>query len=73
MALASPQRVTTTLQREVSVKQIDLDLGLDRDVATPQMSFPQAVHAALVRMMALAILAVHQPTTGVGDDDRRES
>ena len=53
------------------MKQIDLDLGLDRDVATPRMSFAPTVHAALVRLMALAILAVHQPAQEVGDDDRR--
>jgi len=55
----------------VGVKQIDLDLGLDRDVSTPRMSFPPKVHVALVHMMALAIIAVHQPPKEVGDDDRR--
>lgn len=71
MALASPIRVTTTLHREVGMKQIEIDLGRDHDGSKPRMAFPPNVHAALVRLMALAILAVHQPTQEVGDDDRR--
>jgi hypothetical protein len=73
MALASPKRITTTLHREVGVKQIEieLDLGQDHDGSKPRMSFPPKVHAALVRMMAVAIIAVHQPPQEAGDDDRR--
>lgn len=56
------------------MKQIGLDLGLDRDLSTPRLSFAPNIHAALVRLMALAILAVHQPAKEVGDDDgHRES
>lgn len=53
------------------MKQIEIDLGRDHDGSKPRMAFPPNVHAALVRLMALAILAVHQPTQEVGDDDRR--
>ena len=58
-----------TRPREVAVKQSELDLGLDRDVATPRVAFPPNVHAALVRLMALALIAVHPSTKEVGDDD----
>ena len=53
--------------------QIELDLGLDHDESTPQMSFPLTVHEALVRLMAQAILAVHQAARQeVSDDDNRD-
>ena len=51
------------------MKQSELDLGLARDVATPRVSFPPNVQAARGRLMALALIAVHQSTKEVGDDD----
>ena len=55
------------------MKQIELDLGRDHDASTPRMFLPPKVHDALVRLMALAIVAVHQSTKEVGDDDDRRS
>ena len=69
MALASPKRVRTR-PREVGVKQIKLELGLDHDASVPVMSFPPKVDHALMRLLAAAIIAVHQATQEVGDDDR---
>jgi hypothetical protein len=68
MALACSKRRRTP-EREVSVAQIELDLGLDHDESTPRMSFPLTVHEALVRLMAQAILAVHQAARQEASDD----
>ncbi len=73
MTLASPKRVRTR-HREVDVKQIDFDLGVDHAASTPAMPLPSKVQAALLRLMAAAIIAVHQATQEADDDDRgRES
>lgn len=69
MPLASPNRVRTQ-HREVSVKQIEFDLGRDHDASTPAMPFPPKEDDALVRLMAAAIIAVHQATQEADDDDR---
>jgi hypothetical protein len=72
MPLASPKRVRTR-QREVDVKQIDLDLGVDV-AAVPTRPLPSTVQDALVGLMAAAIIAVHRATKEADDDDRgRES
>ena len=55
-------------QREVSVKQIEFDLGAEHDVSMA-VPLPPPIADALVRLMAAAILAVHR-TTGADDDDR---
>jgi hypothetical protein len=55
----------------VGVKQIELDLGRDHDSSPPRITFPPNVHAALVRLMARVISAVHHTSKEVGDDDRR--
>src|SRR5438132_2609114 len=57
MTLASPKRVRTR-HREVDVKQIDLDLGVDHAASAPAMPLPSKVQDALVRMMAAAIIAL---------------
>ena len=72
MALASPKRRRTP-EREVSVAQIELDLGRDHDESPPRMSFPLTMREALVRLMAQAILAVHQAARQeASDDDDRD-
>jgi hypothetical protein len=69
MTLASPKRVRTR-HREVDVKQIDLDLGVDHAASAPTLPLPSKVQDALVGLMAAAIIAVHQATQEAGDDDR---
>jgi hypothetical protein len=68
MTLAFPKRVPIR-HREVSVKQIEFDLGRDHDASTPAMSVPPKVAEALVRLMAAAILAVHQAIQEADDDE----
>jgi hypothetical protein len=59
-----------TPHREVSVKQIEFDLGREYDHAsTPAGPVPPPIAAALVPLMAAAILAVHQATQETDDDD----
>ena len=54
--------------REVSVKQIEFDLGPDHDVSMA-VPVPPPIADALVRLMAAAILAVHRATQEADDDD----
>jgi hypothetical protein len=68
MTLAFPKRVPIR-HREVSVKQIEFDLGRDHDASTPAMPVPPKVAEALVRLMATAIIAVHQATQEADNDD----
>ena len=68
MTLAFPQRVAIR-HREVSVKQIEFDLGRDHDASTPAMPVPPKVADVLVRLMAAAIIAVHQAIQEADDDD----
>ena len=73
MTLAFPKRVAIP-HREVSVKQIEFDLGRDHAASTPAMPVPPKIADALVRLMAAAIIAGHQATKEADDDDRgRES
>ena len=69
MTLAFPKRVPIR-HREVSVKQIEFDLGRDHDASTPAIPVPSKVADALLRLMAAAIIAVHQATPEAADDDR---
>jgi hypothetical protein len=57
-----------TRPREVSVKQIEFDLGPDHDVSIA-VPVPPPIANALVRLMAAAILAVHRATQEADDDD----
>jgi len=51
------------------VNQIELDLGTDHDTPAPTMAFPPTVHAGLTRLIALAIIAVHEAARKEADDD----
>jgi len=57
-----------TRPREVSVKQIEFDLGPNHDVSMA-VPVPPQIADALVRLMAAAILAVHRATQEADDDD----
>ena len=57
-----------TRHREVSVKQIEFDLGPDHDVSMAVPVLPQ-IADALVRLMAAAIIAVHRATQEAADDN----
>ncbi len=50
------------------MKQIEFDLGPDHDVSMA-VPVPPPIADALVRLMAAAILAVHQTTQETDDDD----
>ena len=65
LAFPTPMRIRP---REVSVKQIEFDLGPDHDVSMP-VPVPPPTADALVRLMAAAILAVHRATQEADDDD----
>ena len=67
MTLAFPTRMRTR-PREVSVKQIEFDLGPDHDVSMA-VPVPPQIADALVRLMAATILAVHRATQEADDDD----
>ena len=72
MTLASPKRACTR-HREVSVTQIEFDLGLTPTPA-PTMAFAADVQETLVHLMATAILAVHHAGQEARDDaGQRES
>ena len=59
-----------THHREVSVKQIEFDLGhAYDDASTPTVSVPPPIADALVHLMAAAIIAVHRATQETDDDD----
>lgn len=58
-----------TRHREVNVKQIEFDLGLD-PTPVPTILFAPNVQETLVSLMAAAIIAVHQAGKEAGDDDR---
>ena len=59
-----------TPHREVSVKQIEFDLGREYDDAsTPAGPVPPPIAATLVPLMAAAIVAVHETTQETDDDD----
>jgi hypothetical protein len=59
-----------TQHREVSVKQIEFDLGREYDDAsTSAVPIPPPIAETLVHLMAAAIIAVHQTTTQEIDDD----
>ena len=51
------------------VNQIELDLGPDHDTSAPTMALPPKVHAGLARLIALAIIAVHEAARKEADDD----
>jgi hypothetical protein len=65
LAFLTPMRIRP---REVSVKQIEFDLGPDHDVSMA-VPVPSTIADALVRLMAAAILAVHRATQEADDDD----
>jgi hypothetical protein len=67
MTLAFPTRIHTR-PREVSVKQIEFELGPDHDVSMA-VPVPPQIADALVRLMAAAILVVHRATQEADDDD----
>jgi hypothetical protein len=59
-----------TQHREVSVKQIEFDLGREYDDAsTPAVPIPPPIADTVVHLMAAAIIAVHQATQETDDDD----
>jgi hypothetical protein len=70
MTLPFPKRMRTR-PREVSVKQIEFDLGPDHDVSMA-VPVPPPIADALVRLMAAAILAVHRTQEAHDDDPGRE-
>lgn len=49
--------------------QIEFDLGMD-PTPVPTIPFAPEVHEALVRLMATAIIAVHQAGKEAENDDR---
>ena len=67
MTLAFPTSMRIR-PREVSVKQIESDLGPDHDVSMA-VPVPPPIADALLRLMAAAILAVHRATQEADDDD----